>query len=109
MTNRFAVPSVSASKPQAVCRGGYANVTPSVVEASCGQTNTSTMTIPLYKKDQRVYFAGGAGKIKSYHLESGIWSYAVELEIELELTMEWIGNETTILLDEADIHEVMNL
>jgi len=54
-----------------------------------------------------VCFVGGVGKIRSCRPESGTWTYVVEMELGPEPDMGRVGSETMILL-EADIHEVMN-
>jgi hypothetical protein len=55
-----------------------------------------------------VCFWGGMGTIRSYHLESGTWAYAVEMALGPEPDLGRVGSETTILLHEADIEELMN-
>jgi hypothetical protein len=55
-----------------------------------------------------VHFVGGMGKIKNYRPNSATWTYAVEMEMGREPEMGRVGFETTILLDEADIEEVIN-
>jgi hypothetical protein len=54
-----------------------------------------------------VHFVGGIGTIKNYRPDSTTWTYAVEMEMGPEPEMGRVGLETTILLHEADIQEVM--
>lgn len=65
-------------------------------------------TQPRFQTNQMVNFVGGIGKIKNYRPDSGTWTYAVEMEMGLEPEMGRVGFETTILLDEGDIQEVIN-
>ncbi|MEA5623120.1 hypothetical protein [Nostoc sp. UHCC 0251] len=58
---------------------------------------------PKFCKGQKVEFIGGLGTIIQYCLNSGYWSYLVEMEMGLEPEMGRIGYETTILLFETDI------
>jgi hypothetical protein len=78
----------------------------SSIEGALGLTTTN-MTIPRFDKNQRVWFVGGVGTIRYCRVESGTWTYGVEMEMGPEPDMGRIGSETTILLHEADIHEVM--
>ena len=55
-----------------------------------------------------VCFLGVIGTIRSYHLESGTWAYAVEMALGPEPDVGRVGSETTILLHEADLKAVMN-
>lgn len=64
--------------------------------------------IPRFSRDQVVRFAGGVGTIRNYRPDSGTWTYAVEMELGPEPVVGRIGPETTILLQEVDIYEVMN-
>lgn len=75
--------------------------------------NTTNKTIrsrtqPKFRTNQMVYFVGGIGMIKNYRPDSGTWTYAVEMEMMSEPEMGRVGFETTILLYEADIQEVIN-
>ena len=58
---------------------------------------------PKFCKGQEVEFIGGFGTIRESHLNSGNWSYLIEMEMGSELKMGRIGYETTILLFETDI------
>lgn len=55
-----------------------------------------------------VCFPGGTGTIRRCHLESGTWAYTVEMALGPEPNLGRVGSETTILLHEADIEELMN-
>lgn len=70
-------------------------------------TNTKVITMPKFSKKQRVCFVGGVGTIKNCQPESGTWTYTVEMELGPEPDMGRVGSETTILLYEVDIYEVM--
>ncbi|MBD2562936.1 MULTISPECIES: hypothetical protein [Nostoc] len=61
------------------------------------------LTRPKFCKGQKVEFIGGLGTIIQYCLNSGYWSYLVEMEMGSEPEMGRIGCETTILLFETDI------
>lgn len=63
----------------------------------------STLNIPRFCKGQRVGFIGGTGTIKKFQLESGSWSYLVEMELGPEPLMGRVGSETMIWLPEADL------
>ena len=76
-------------------------------EGALGLEIANMMIIPRFRKNQRVCFVGGVGTIRSCRSEAGTWTYAVEMEMGPEPDMGRIGSETTILLHEADIHEVM--
>lgn len=71
-------------------------------------TTAIAMTPPRFSKNQMVCFVGGVGTIRSCRPESGTWTYVVEMELGPEPDMGRVGSETTILLLEADIHEVRN-
>lgn len=64
--------------------------------------------IPRFSKNQLVYFFGGVGKIKNYQPNSKSWAYTVEMEMGPLPEMGRVGFETTILLQEADIHATLN-
>ncbi|AFZ30624.1 hypothetical protein Glo7428_2086 [Gloeocapsa sp. PCC 7428] len=59
--------------------------------------------VPQFRKGENVKFVGGVGTIKSYQLEAGSWTYAVEMAMGPEPEMGRIGYETTVLLNEADL------
>ncbi len=63
---------------------------------------------PKFRQSQMVCFWGGMGTIRSYHLESGTWAYAVEMALGPEPESGRVGSETTILLNETDMQAVMN-
>jgi hypothetical protein len=69
---------------------------------------TKKLTIPKFTAAQRVYFVGGVGTIKNCRPEAGTWTYVIEMELGPEPEMGRVGSETTILLHEADLREVMN-
>ncbi len=75
-------------------------------EGALGLT-IANMMIPRFRKNQRVCFVGGVGTIRYCRSEVSTWTYAVEMEMGPEPDMGRIGSETTILLHEADIHEVI--
>lgn len=66
------------------------------------------VSMPKYDKNQKVFFIGGVGKIKNYKPDSNTWNYAIEMEMGTEPYFGRIGNETTILLHEADIRGTLN-
>ncbi|HAZ48439.1 MAG TPA: hypothetical protein DDW76_06820 [Cyanobacteria bacterium UBA11369] len=66
------------------------------------------MSRPKYDKNQTVFFLGGLGTIKNYKPESNTWNYAIEMEMGPEPYFGRLGNETTVLLDEADITGALN-
>lgn len=72
------------------------------------QVAIQAQTQPRFRTNQMVHFVGGVGKIKNSRPESATWTYAVEMEMGPEPEMGRVGFETTILLNEADIHGVMN-
>lgn len=63
---------------------------------------------PKFRQLQLVSFLGGMGRIRSRHLESGTWAYAVEMSLGMEPNVGRVGTETTIFLDEVDIQVGMN-
>lgn len=65
-------------------------------------------SLPKFRQEQMVCFLGVIGTIRSYHLESGTWAYAVEMALGPEPDVGRVGSETTILLHEADLKAVMN-
>lgn len=108
MTSIFMATQANAVRQQAI----YDR--PSIIASDRGLkevlwlTTTNAMMIPRFGKGQRVCFVGGVGTIRSCRSESGTWAYAVEMELGPEPDMGRVGSETTILLHEADIHEIMN-
>jgi hypothetical protein len=69
---------------------------------------TKVVTLPRFNKAQRVCFVGGIGTIRDYLPEPGAWIYIIEMEMGPEPEMGRVGSEATILLYEADIHQVIN-
>ncbi|ARV59615.1 hypothetical protein BZZ01_14125 [Nostocales cyanobacterium HT-58-2] len=65
-------------------------------------------TSPRFNKNQFVSFIGGMGKILNCQLDSGMWAYAVEMEMGPPPKVGRVGPETTILLYEAEIQGLMN-
>ncbi|MEC4819648.1 MAG: hypothetical protein SAK29_41215 [Scytonema sp. PMC 1069.18] len=65
-----------------------------------------TATQPRFSKNQFVSFIGGIGKILTCQLDSGIWTYAVEMEMGPLPEVGRVGPETTVLLYETEIHDV---
>ncbi|MBW4543120.1 MAG: hypothetical protein KME25_01525 [Symplocastrum torsivum CPER-KK1] len=66
--------------------------------------NPSLIATPKFTRNQRIRFAGSLGKIKSYQPGSNTWTYVVEMEMEQNPDFDRVGNEASILLDEADIN-----
>jgi hypothetical protein len=65
-------------------------------------------TLPRFNQNQLVSFIGGNGKILSSKLDCGTWTYAIEMEMGPLPSMGRIGAETTILLYEVEIENVLN-
>ena len=65
--------------------------------------------LPTFSKNQLVSFIGGKGKILNCQLDSGMWAYAVEMEMGPPPEVGRVGPETTILLYETEIQDVMHL
>lgn len=70
--------------------------------------STMTMPKPKYSQKQLVCFRGGIGAVKSYQADSGTWIYAVAMPLDPKPTMGRVGEETTILLLEAEIQMAIN-
>lgn len=66
-------------------------------------------TLPRFSKNQFVSFIGGMGKILNCQIDSGMWAYAVEMEMGPLPEVGRVGPETTILLYETEIQDVMHL
>ncbi|BAZ20606.1 hypothetical protein NIES4073_14820 [Kalymmatonema gypsitolerans NIES-4073] len=64
---------------------------------------------PMFSKNQHVSFIGGMGKILNCQIDSGMWAYAVEMEMGPPPESGRVGPETTILLYETEIQDVMHL
>ncbi|MBE9169666.1 hypothetical protein IQ238_19775 [Pleurocapsales cyanobacterium LEGE 06147] len=67
----------------------------------------SLVTAPKFHKDQQVTFIGGSGKIEDCFLDSGTWVYLVKMELDTEPEMGRIGYETTLLLHQTEIRQVI--
>lgn len=65
--------------------------------------NASILTVPKFRKGQVVCFIGGAGVIKNYRPELGVWVYLVEMSKGLEPEMGRVGYETMVWLPEGDL------
>lgn len=63
---------------------------------------------PKFSNEQRVCFIGGIGTIKGCQIDSGTWTYAVEMELEPDPNIGRVGNETTVLLHEGEILNELN-
>lgn len=68
---------------------------------------TTVRPSPKFFKAQVVRFVGGIGIVKSYHLDSSTWLYVIEMDQGREPHFGRVGDETTILLCEGDILEVI--
>ncbi len=66
-----------------------------------------TLARPKFSKEQRVCFIGGVGAITSCRAESGTWTYTIDMDMGAEPDLGRVGSETTILLQEAEIHKVV--
>jgi hypothetical protein len=66
----------------------------------------SSTTLPRFNRDQAVRFIGGEGRIKSYRPSFGTWTYLIEMDMGAEPYIGRIGQETTILLPEADLESI---
>lgn len=64
---------------------------------------SAVLTSPWLCQGQTVGFIGGAGVIKNYKVESGIWLYLVEMELGPEPEVGRVGCETMVWLPEADL------
>lgn len=61
---------------------------------------------PKFCHAQHVRFLGGGGSIKSFKHESETWTYIIEMTLGPEPDFGRVGGETTILLNESDLHAV---
>ncbi len=107
MTNTLMATQNNAVRQQAIVSHRWVSASDSI-KGTSGLTATNVITIPRFGKAQRVSFVGGVGVTLYFWPDSGTWTYAVQMEMGPEPEMGRIGSETTILLNEADIHEVMN-
>lgn len=62
--------------------------------------------VPRFSKNQQVSFIGGSGIVKNCFLDSGMWVYAVEMELGPEPEIGRVGAEATILLHQTELQEV---
>jgi len=65
---------------------------------------TSVANIPKFHKGETVYFLGGHGKVQDYKSEAGTWTYWIEMTMGIEPEFGRVGNETVIVLSEADLN-----
>jgi hypothetical protein len=82
------------------------NYLTSVLNSKKGVSSLPTpvlMPSPKFCQKQQVSFIGGSGIIKGCRMDSGTWTYAVEMPLGVEPSMGRIGLETTIFLQEEDI------
>lgn len=77
------------------------------LEAVLRGVSANVRSRPRFCNDQLVYFIGGIGTVKSCQINSGTWTYAVEMALGPEPEMGRIGSETTLLLHEGDIQGVI--
>jgi hypothetical protein len=61
------------------------------------------ISFPKFREAQQVYFMGGEGTVRSYKLESGSWTYLVEMTQGPEPEFGRVGAETKIFLPESDL------
>jgi hypothetical protein len=64
----------------------------------------NSMPKPKFGDEHPVRFAGGEGIVRSANWESGCWTYVIEMALGEEPEFGRIGPETTVLLEEADLH-----
>jgi hypothetical protein len=69
---------------------------------------TNVLSLPLFSRNQQVYFVGGAGLVSSCQLSSEGWLYTIEMELNPECQIGRLGSETAIVLSEADIQGVID-
>ena len=61
---------------------------------------------PQFHCHQTVHFLGGIGKIKSIQPQAIGWAYHVEMSMGAEPDFGRVGAETTIVLEEQELHPV---
>ncbi len=66
---------------------------------------TAGVSSPKFCKNQSVCFVGGDGIVRRCSRESGIWIYLVEMPLGLDPDFGRVGDETMVLLSEADLWE----
>ena len=69
--------------------------------------NVNCLDRPKFYPSQIVSFIGGTGKIKSLQLETSEWTYTVEMSMGSEPDFGRVGLETTIILEESEIQDVV--
>ncbi len=74
---------------------------------SCPSKSVRRWKNPKFDRHQTVCFLGGTGKIKSIQKQAICWAYHVEMSLGVEPDFGRVGAETTILLEEQDIHQVL--
>jgi hypothetical protein len=66
-------------------------------------TTTTLIAEPSFRNTQQVAFVGGAGIIRGYKADAGIWTYLIEMALGPEPQFGRVGAETMIVLTEADL------
>ena len=74
---------------------------------SCSSKPVKRVKRPQFDCHQTVRFFGGIGKIKDIQREAICWIYHVEMIQGIEPDFGRIGAETTIVLEEHDIRQVL--
>jgi hypothetical protein len=74
---------------------------------SCSLKPVKRMRNPRFGCHQTVRFFGGIGKIKDIRRQDICWIYHVEMSQGVEPDFGRIGAETTIVLEEHDIRQVV--
>lgn len=67
-----------------------------------------TLRASQFCQGQKVRFVGGTGTVRNSKLESGCWTYLVEMDMGPEPEMGRIGYETTVWLFESDVDSIEN-
>lgn len=67
--------------------------------------NTNCISKHRFNLHQTVSFIGGLGKIKNIQLQDGRWTYTIEMSMGAKPDFSRVGAETTIVLEEQDIHQ----
>lgn len=65
--------------------------------------SVNILSVPRFRKGQAVKFIGGAGTIKNYRPEAGVWTYLIEMELGIEPDFGRVGAETMVWLPEVDL------
>ena len=74
---------------------------------SCSQKLVKRIKSPQFACHQTVRFFGGTGKIKNVQRQDISWIYHVEMSQGVEPDFGRIGAETTIVLEEHDIRQIL--